>query len=171
MLKKLLLLLLILLFVSCTKDEDGGGLDDPNKPLSEKLAEVTSEKEWFFEVMNASRKSYNVRYHMQDGYVINYRGYTDDNGGYGVNCIGSKFWRDHPLNEITILNDEANAFTWSSGGMTFSLVYDGVSLTYRRIDCNGCGVGDTGLYSTATLITQEQLNDYLNKVENYPPCN
>lgn len=171
MLKKTLLLLLIPLLISCSKDDGGGGLNDPNKPLSEKLAEMTSEKELFFEVWNASRKNYNVRYHMQDGYVINYRGYTDDDGGTGVNCIHSEFLTEHPLNEITILNDEANAFTWSSRGMTFSLVYDGVSLTYRRIDCTGCGVGDTGLYSTATIITQEQLNDYLNKVENYPPCN
>lgn len=168
---KLLLPILIISFISCSKDDGGGGLDDPNKPLSEKLANMTSEKELFFEVWNASRKNYNVRYHMQDGYVINYRGYTDDDGGTGVNCIQSEFRTEHPLNEITILNDESNAFTWSNGGMMFSLVYDGVSLTYRRIDCTGCGVGDAGLYSTATIITQEQLNDYLNKVENYPPCN
>ena len=160
--KKLLLILLLPLFVSCSKDDGGGGLDDPNKPLSEKLAEMTSDNQLFYE--QYSSKTFNVRYFMQNGYVINYRYVSDDWGNNGQNfeCVCPEFHYDHTISDIVILNDTHNNFSWSNSGRVWSLELNGNQLVYKR---------DNGqVYANSTLITDAQLSDYNNKASSYQNC-
>ena len=160
--KKLLFLFTTLLFISCSSEDTDLGLDDPNKPLSEKLSSLTAESQLFYE--QYSEKTYNVRYFMQNGYVINYRTVSDDwgNNGENVKCICPEFHYDHTISEIVVLNDTANSFSWSNSGRVWSLEYNGSEVIYKR---------DNGtIYATSNTINSVQLDDYLSKASSYTSC-
>ena len=160
--KKLLFLFSALVFISCSSEDTDLGLDDPNKPLSEKLASMTSPEEWFFEIYNETTKTYNAWYFFQDGNLMNTKQVSDN--WYGDTTDGIKYkcdWNDHKLNEITILNDTPNSFVWDNTGRTYSLVLSGDTISYER---------NNYVYATATLITKEQLDDFQSKYSTYDSC-
>jgi hypothetical protein len=160
--KKLLFLFTTILLISCSSEDEDLGLNDPNKPLSEKLASMTSPEEWFFEIYNETTKTYNAWYFFQDGNLMNTKQVSDN--WYGDTTDGIKYkcdWNDHKLNEITILNDTPNSFVWDITGRTYSLVLSGNTISYER---------NNYVYATATLITKEQLEDFQSKYSTYDSC-
>lgn len=156
------------LIVSCSKDDDGGGgLDDPNKPLSEKLAEMKSTTQLFYDETEGYQTyglSYNVYYFFQDGYVLNYRSVTDDwgNNGQGFKCVCPEFHYDHTLADITVLVNDPDRYTWMNNGRTFTLSYSNNVLSYKQ--------DGQPTYWTASIISDTQHNDYQNKVSSYQNC-
>ena len=131
--KKLLFLFSALLFISCSKEDTDLGLDDPNKPLSEKLASITSPDEYFYEIYNESSATFKIHYFMQAGYVLHEEIVSDNwgNNELSLDCYHERT-SDHKISDITVMNDTFNSFVWENNGRTFSLSLNENILTYKQ---------------------------------------
>jgi len=167
--KKILLAFSLFAFFSCSSDEntDENGFN-PSSTLRENLSSITSSTKVLYSLYRSNPLSYEVGYFFaNNGYVMNYKTVSDDWGNNGKNekCVCPEFHKMYSLDDIVIIEDSENRFSWASIGTssrTYSLEYINNKIQLKS------SVG--GLFSTWSVIADVQYEDYLNKESTYKNC-